>query len=227
MYISASTQEVPSNLLVIGIDGSGKTTFLTGLHDEFDYEIMEPTSDEKARKFKISTLETPIDKAYIAERESIYLALNGIFEATIQDYLSSGTRVATTGSKLVTSVSHATMHGIVSDGSLDEPINATRDWLTSDGTLLPDAIVFIHAPEEIILSRIQERQDGGDKAEKFWGFNAPFFLLRYQAVWERVIDEIDNSSSIETLSLDSSLSTPAEMLSTFSLKLGTGYDECS
>lgn len=217
---SAGIENIPNHLLVIGIDGSGKTTFLNGLQDRFGYDVVEPTSSQAARNFKTSTLDTPLDHAHVTQREKLYLDLNSSFEASILARCAAGGRIATTGSRLVTMVSHDTMGSVIGERDLTAPLETTQAWLTQKNKIKPDSIVFVNAPGDVILGRITDRQLAGDTAEKFWGFNSPFFLLRYQEVWEETIKFIGDNSDIGTLSLDSSKLSPGEMLDSFNAHIG-------
>lgn len=61
------------NTLVVGCDASGKSTMLNAIHDAYGDEIIEVTSTEESRKFKIDHLQTLIDANFINKRENLYL----------------------------------------------------------------------------------------------------------------------------------------------------------
>ncbi|CAN5181037.1 hypothetical protein BH09PAT3_BH09PAT3_5840 [soil metagenome] len=201
----------PELSLVVGIDGSGKSTFLQMLETNMGAVIMEPTSSPEARAFKASNLETPVDTTFINERERIYLNLNQEFDTRLEDAIESGQRVATTGSRLVTLLSHELMRTVITDKPRTSLPDLIGTW-AGDASLKPEALAFVHAPAEVIRARITARQMAGDTSEFFWGFNAPHFLWRYQDAWHEAVDTITKESDINCLKLDSSKLTPNEML---------------
>src|SRR3989344_3749127 len=175
-YDEMSAREIgesipPASVLVAGIDGSGKSTFLEQL-GLLEYIVHEPTVTPMARNFKQASLNRLLDSDFISERESLYLGLNDKFDASIRESLENGRKVATSGNTLVTLLSHTVMRAIVSDS---QPEGITKSvinqWLSAD-CFKPEALVLVHAPESVILERILERQRSGDRAEEFWGFNS-------------------------------------------------------
>lgn len=206
--------------LVIGVDGSGKSTFLNGLEQHYGFEIAEPTSTPEARAFKARSTDLDVTPELVDEREQIYLALNSIFAWKIKERLDSGIDMAVTGNALVTRVSHALMRTIIS-GQDNEVSRSITSWVDDIDSHMPDQVVLIHAPDTVIRERIMERQEGGDATEKFWGFNAPYFLSRYQETWHSVLNQLIGASDIDCLALDSSALTPDAMLQQYSTSLQT------
>lgn len=200
--------------LVLGVDGSGKSTFLDGLHRHLGVVILEPTSTPEAKAFKAANTETPVDGALIDEREKIFLELNRQFDGAVQTELDTGRKVATTGNGLVTLVSHGLMRVIVGERSTHEVDDAVKRWLESD-SLKPGRITLVHAPDEVIRQRIQERQQAGDQTERFWGFNSPYFLSRYQETWHGVLDTMTQNAVAQCITLDSSQLSPTAMIDTY------------
>lgn len=202
---------VVQHRLVIGIDGSGKSTLLDGLSHIDKVVTMEPTSSRAAREFKSRSTSLDVTPEFIAERRAIYLDLNRELNQEINTTLERGSLVVTTGSTLVTLVSHSLMSEIVS-GSNEEVSRAVNHWVHDNEALKPDQIVFLHAPYDVIRQRIETRQLKGQTDEKFWGFNSPYFLSRYQETWHKVIGDLIENSEINCISLSSSDLTPSQML---------------
>lgn len=203
-----------NNILVAGIDGSGKSTFLQLLEREAGYLTLEPTSTDAAREFKSRTLDTPIDTPLVDEREELYFGLNSSFDKQIEQHLRQGARVATTGSKLSTILSHNLMRDVAC-GFVNTTSRTIDEWTAHSPVLKPDAVVHVHAPIEVISTRITERQNLGDSTEKYWGFNAPFYLKRYQEEWAKLLSNLVVRTDISCISLDSSILTPEGMLDKF------------
>jgi thymidylate kinase len=197
--------------LVVGIDGSGKSTLLAGLNQRDGAEIKEVTSSPEARSFKRSAIERYVDSAFVSERQMIFLKLNRVFDSQVSAILDSGVRVVTTGSSLVTLVSHSLMTEIVT-GTTGRVDGSVRRWIDDSESLKPDQIILVHAPDEVIRSRIIVRQDESQSDERFWGFNAPYFLSRYQESWHGLMGMLINEGGIDCVSLDSSVLSPIEMV---------------
>jgi len=197
--------------LVLGIDGAGKSTLLDSLNKKDGTLTMEPTSSDTAREFKARMSSLDITSDLIAERKAIYLDLNKTFDERVRETLQAGSAVATTGNALVTMVSHSLMNEIVS-GSEGEVAESVSDWVQSSESLKPDQLVLVHAPDQVIRQRIEARQLEGQADEKFWGFNSPYFLSRYQETWHAIIGELLAASDISRVSLSSVDLSPSEML---------------
>lgn len=203
-------------VLVAGVDGSGKSTFLEQLATSQGYSVLEPTSTDEARRFKAETLDTLVDGDLITTREAMYLRLNDMFSDTIRAELELTNRVATTGGHIVTQLSHAVMRALVENtpettSFIDNMVDA---WL-EDGLRVPDALVVVHAPIEVILGRIGVRQDNGDSTEKFWGFNSPFFLHHYQESWLKLVEAVQSGNRIPCVTLDSDELRPESMMESY------------
>jgi len=200
--------------LVVGVDGSGKSTFLDQLSTSEGYTILEPTTTREARQFKLDSLETRIDGPFIDAREALYLGLNDEFDDTIITELGRSQRVATTGGRIVTQLSHAVMRNVAEGTDRDRTRGLVDDivehWLNNNH-LKPDVLVLVHAPADVILGRIGLRQEQGDISEKFWGFNSPFFLCHYQDAWLELAEQIKDSTSLDCLTLNSDEMSPEEM----------------
>lgn len=205
---------IRSNLiLVLGVDGVGKSTFLNGLHDRLDFNIIEPTTTAEARDFKARNLGTVVTSEFIDQRRSLYMGISKNSDSEILQ-MTSDAKVATTGCSLVTIVSHDLMSKIV-DPSLELEYEKMLLRWKATSLLLPECVVLIHAPQNVINRRIMERQQDGQTGEGFWGFNSPHFLASYQMALRNMVDVIAQNKSIACLDLDSSVLEPEEMLDHF------------
>lgn len=202
-------------LLTLGIDGSGKSTFLSGLQNQLGTLTYEQTTSSEARRFKEKHLGARITTAFIREREDMFLRLNGELEAGIQEEVDNGRKVATSGGKLITLVSHQLMRVMIGEGHPRSIEQTVTEWLDDEESLKPDRIALIHAPDFIIKERIIGRQQAGDKTEAFIGFNALSFLRRYQDTWHETVDILDDVSEIPHIKLDSSVLSPQEMIDVY------------
>src|SRR5579872_1036108 len=115
--------------LVLGIDGSGKSTLLENLSNRDGVKTMEVTSSDEAREFKSRTRDALVTPKLISDRREIYLSLNRSFDEELRRTLGEGEYVATTGSALVTHVSHSLMHEIITgeEGGVDESVT---NWVS-------------------------------------------------------------------------------------------------
>ena len=95
--------------LVLGIDAAGKSTFLRELPESLGYTTIEPAETTEAREFREKTFGLDITPEIINARRNLFLSLNERDEARITSILRGGGRIATTGSRLVTNVSHDLM----------------------------------------------------------------------------------------------------------------------
>ncbi len=205
----------PSELsLVLGVDGSGKSTFLNGLNEHFGVTVLELTITPEAKAFKAAHIETPVDGPFIDQRERIFLELNRQFDQRVNTELRTGHNVAATSNGLVTLVSHGLMRVIVGERNPVEISDAVGRWAESDA-LKPGRIALVYAPIEVIRERIRKRQQAGDETECFWGFNSPYFLSRYQDAWHEVLGILGRETLIQCVALDSSQLTPDQMISAY------------
>lgn len=202
--------------LVLGVDGSGKSTLLNGLNEQFGAIVLEPTSTPEVKAFKATNLDTLIDSSFIDRREKVFLDLNSQFDQSVERELIQGCNVATTGNGLVTLVSHGLMRTIVGAKGVREVEGSTERWMKSDA-LKPKNILLVHAPDDVIRQRIKNRQQAGDHTERFWGFNSPYFLSRYQETWREVVSKLAETTVINCVELDSSQLTPEAMIESYSL----------
>lgn len=203
------TPELPNHILIAGIDASGKSTFLINLSEQWGCLPLEPTSTDEARTFRRRNADEPVTADLIAAREQLFLGINEEHSQHITERLAAGTRVATTGNSLVTRLSHAVMRGVAVDQT--NPAAVVYDWLAS-GELRPEALFLTHAPFEVIRKRIMERQQTGDKLERFWAFNSLFFLDQYQDAWLGALETVGRETDIICRGIDTSRVAAADVV---------------
>lgn len=199
---------------MLGVDGSGKSTFLRGLKTRFNYEVLEPTSTPEARALKVANLKMPIDGDLIDQRERVFLELNHQFDRVLSQDHAGERAIATTGSALVTLVSHGLMRVIIGEKNEGEVSESVERWVNT-GAQRPDRVVLVHAQDSVIRQRILERQQAGNQSEHFWGFNSPYFLSRYQETLHHVVDLLGCRVAADCLKLDSSTQTPLAMIDAY------------
>lgn len=200
--------------LVVGVDGSGKSAFLANVEDRYGAEIVEPTSSPEIKAFKSKIEGQPITPALIAEREDLFLEHNTNFVECLTR--SESSFIATTGNSLVTLISHGLMRSIVSGYSAESVVSDSIDRWRETKQQVPDELILLKAPFHVILQRIRERQNQGQREEAFWGFNSPHFLTHYQSLWDRLTTAGTESLGMPALSLDSDQLSPNEMISVYS-----------
>ncbi|MBP6961920.1 hypothetical protein KBB49_00070 [Candidatus Saccharibacteria bacterium] len=206
--------QVQDALLVVGIDGSGKSTFLSNLADGMGFTVLEPTSDEEAKKFKQATIDTPVTEEIVNQREAIYTRLNSLYARDVSKRIKNGEKVACTGNSLVTGLSHSVMRQVIGCDMRDHHTKTVVNWVNVSSDL-PGAIAFTYAPFNTIIARIIERQRDGQDLERFWGFNSPLFLGIYQDAWHQAIATIREHTDIACIEFDTSVLSPEKMLEIF------------
>lgn len=194
-------------ILVSGVDGVGKTTTLNALRDSHESVVIsEPTSTPESKQFKSKNMQTLITDEFIDEREIFYKSLQGYTDINLRSHLDQGYTVATSGSRLVTLVSHNTMRRILGhdvDQSYPfEVFNCDVDCLGID------TLVLLCAPIETIGSRLRKRFDDGDRTEKIWGFNSLYFLEHYQNAWVNTAKYVQETTDLPVLKFDTSIDNP-------------------
>jgi hypothetical protein len=196
--------------LVLGVDASGKSTFLHGVQDTLGYHVLEPTSTVEARSFKSVYGDRPLSPTIVDKRQQLFRSLNDAFDHTIA-LERVDNNVATTGSRLVTDISHAVMRRIM----IDEPVSVTQiidQWHDSTSSI-PDHIVLMHAPMDTIKQRIIDRQLAGVMGEKLLGFNSLYFLDHYQDTLQDTLNEL--SYDYSTVQFDSSVLPPQQIIDAY------------
>ncbi len=204
-----SSQENPkSNLgkltLVIGVDGSGKSAFLKCMSQLDNIVTLEPTDTTEAKEFKQKSLNEIIDENFINQHNELFLRLNKEFDQKTFEKRNMGIDVAISGGVLITFVAHSLMRNIINKKSESVDETVTK-WVESDDFIKPDELVFLYAPDEVIIQRIKKRQLKGREEEKFWGFNSPFFLARYQEIWHTVVDKLAKEAIADCITIDTSV----------------------
>lgn len=200
--------------LVVGCDASGKSTLLDTVHRSYGDVVIESTSTDESRAFKRASLNRLVDMDFIDEREQLYMglakaSLQFVHSNEIEDFVS-------TDGALVTRLSHAVMRRCIGGASL-APDAIVADWLNDEaesGVRLPDIIALTHAPFSTIVDRISQRQQSGQKDEKFWGFNSPLFLNHYQEAWKSTLSALARAG-FTCLAFDTTLRNPADIINEY------------
>lgn len=197
------------NTLVVGCDGSGKSTLLAGIHQRYGDTIRESTRSEVGLVFKRATIGRLIDDGFIDEREAFYLDIERQEREARRDIRD----IATTNATLVTRLSHDVMRRCIGVVGVDDDEIISR-WLEDEndsGLARPDIVACTYASHATIRARIIERQRAGMRDERFWGFNAPFFLERYQERWQRLMPALAKSG-LRYIALDTDAATPTQVM---------------
>jgi thymidylate kinase len=202
-------------VLVLGVDASGKSTFLKGLHDRLGFTVLEPTSSPEAKAFKAEHMDEPLDIDLVKKRQRLFNDLNISFDQKIIEK-NEYNNVAATSSSLITNVSHAVMRRVVGDEAIS--ISQVIDEWNESTSAKPDQVVLMRAPIDTIRQRILNRQKAGMVGEKLVGFNSLFFLRYYQDALEETAEAI--SSDYDVVSFDSSTSSSKAILNAYK-RLGT------
>lgn len=189
--------------LVIGVDAAGKSTFLHGLRDTLNYTVLEPTGSREAQEFRIAHRTDQLTPALVRVRHQLFGTLNALLDQKTEEKLRDNS-VATSGSRLVTNVSHMTMQRLIGGDAVPNDV-VVEQWQRGV-SIKPSRIVFLHAPIETIEERLEARQRAGIKNELLHGFNSLSFLEHYQ---EALADTFEHLSPYySTLSIDSSITSP-------------------
>jgi len=169
-------------ILFLGADGSGKSTAIASVGAELaahgPTETLEQTKAEGLLAFKLKNYSRPVDLAYVDEREALFADDNNRFTALIADSRQRSRYTLIDGHPMVTSISHDLMRDIIGYPDAAQR-HANPDALLAElePQMIPDYVVFLGVSPEERRRRIVLR----DKPEEMlWGFNAPFFLERYQ-----------------------------------------------
>lgn len=190
-------------VLVVGVDASGKSTLLEGLVS-LGYSQHECTGTPEVHEFKSINLSTPLDADYIDARQRMFLQLCATSRTELDYRKNMGEWVATTDNSLVTLLSHTVMRQVVSIvSSPSQHKEVVHDWLDNEREL-PEVVGFTYASLETIRNRILIRQRQGNKSERFWGFNSLLFLGRYQDAWHETLEVIEKESDIRCVDFDTS-----------------------
>lgn len=197
--------------LVVGCDASGKSTFLDIVHTNYGDAVGESSRSDEAQTFKRANLSRRVDHEFVNQREALYLGLSHKSLLAMNDRQDSN--IVTTDSGLVTRLSHNVMRQIICAPSLSNDQIIER-WLGDEADAdvqPPDILVLTHTEFPVIRQRIVNRQNAGDKNEKFWGFNSPFFLEAYQQRWRSMVESLGHAA-FSCLSLDTGKVSPTESI---------------
>lgn len=193
-------------VLALGVDASGKSTFLRGVQDRLGYLAIEPTSTEKAKRFKAAHSEQPIDMQLVRKRHALFREINFSLGLRINEELERA-NVATSGLRLVTDISHGVMAKIVGQKELSVP-RIVDKWMSED-IAIPDTVVFVHAPISVIHDRILRRQRRGQVGEQLAGFNSLYFLRHYQ---DALHETFESLSGVRKFEHDTSMNQASELI---------------
>lgn len=206
--------------LILGRDASGKSTLLNGIQEKYGDSLTEAATTKPVRSFKRRHLETVVDLGFVDARERLYLGLclsRSSLKARSEALLRGN--VTTTSDSLVTRVSHQVMRSIVSEHesfSAERAVDQWQDDIIRTSSRAPDLIAMTYVPCEVANSRMRERQEAGMVEERFWGFNSPFFLERYQTALVDTLRCIGSEGLATTVCIDTSDRTISETLDAYS-----------
>ncbi len=175
VMLESNQPSQPQLILVMGADGSGKSTIVTQLAAA-GYHSLEPTTSPEAVAFRHDNYQKPLTRKLVDERQKLYLKLNHQFDEQVHGLLALGDNVVTTGHELVTYVYHEVMRGVI-DGTY-VPRFPVNEWLDA-GVVRPTTIVILYTPLEVLEERLQARLNA-DPTEALIGFNSLTFLEAFQ-----------------------------------------------
>jgi thymidylate kinase len=206
--------------LVLGIDASGKTSFLNALPKRPGLKVLEPAQTETAQEFRRKTFKLNITPELIESRRKMFLSLNVADEGLVKSLLKDGFKVATSGGELVTNISHEIMlsYTLNQDQNIE---STTKEWLANSEIIKPDLIVFLYADDAVIKKRNDDRANL-DLYEAPIGFNNPEFLSLYQKSWFKVLEIVAREAGIRILSYDTGKLRPSEIADLFSREVRSG-----
>ena len=199
--------------LVLGIDASGKTTFLHNLPSSLGFTIFEPAESKTAQKFREDTFRLDITPELIEKRRNMFLELNIEYEKNILSDINFGKRVATSGGSLVTNISHDVMFNYVNGTPQDVDV-AVKNWLNDKTLAKPGTVIFLHADESIIKERNDIRA-AQDILETQIGFYSPESLSLYQKAWSDVVKILRRRADMRVVNYDSGALSPSSIVNRF------------
>lgn len=195
-------------LLILGVDGSGKT-IAHMLAPHTGAVTHEATGGPHGRGLKKLHYRREVDAHMVHMREYMYASLNRVFQREIQAHLKN-TDVITTGSLLVTRLANYTMRRVIGEPN-EKPLTAIVDEWLAGSDQLPDEIIYLHAPIDIIMERILARLQAGDIHELPVAYNSPFYLDEYDKVLGEAIHYISQNTSIPISIYDTSTMSPDDL----------------
>lgn len=211
MVLYTSMRNSTELAFVMGIDGAGKSSLMSGLRHKLGYVALEPTTSPEAKAFKAQHAGVPLEMDLVFKRRQLFRKINRSFDKQINTELLHSD-VATSGLRLVTDISYAVMSKVI--GNQDYSTAKIIENCRRANSLMPDTVAFVYAPTEIIRERILRRQARGESGEDFTGFNSLFFLGHYQEALHDVSELL--ASDCNVVSIDTSIHTKSETLALFS-----------
>lgn len=199
---------------LVGLAGAGKSTLARELAVETTIQLGLPLTRVRSATAQATAL-APFAMPYLREvRGSAWFTRD---EVRGLGYLRAWRKaLAHAGSSTCVVLDHGPLFRLAQLDAFGPPVASTpafRRWW--DVTLdewadLLDVVVWLDAPEELLVSRIRSRdqrhvlRDADDQA-------ARRFLGRYRASYDRVLDRVRQRSPASVLSLRTDVATPGAL----------------
>lgn len=197
-------------LLILGVDGSGKTTLAHALAAHTGAVVHEATTGPHSKGLKKLHHRREIDANMVHMREYMYASLTDVLQREVESHLKD-TNIITTGSILVTRLANYTMRRVIAEPNKKSLSEIVDEWLSSRDRS-PDEIIYLHAPMDVIIGRILERLRAGDIHELPVAYNSPFYLNEYNKVLSEAALYIAQHTTIPVADYDTSILSPDEIV---------------
>ncbi len=143
----------------------------------------------------------------------MYAGLNAVFQKEIQERLKK-TDVVTTGSHLVTRLANFVMRDFINEPQTTSFTDIIEQWLASSDRI-PDEIIYLHAPGDIITERLLARVRDGNKHEIPRAYNSPLYLDEYNKILSEAALYIAQNTTIPVADFDTSMLSPDEIVAKY------------